>query len=100
MMTHYWPSLLAVTTLLAIVSSLARSVEPDPASSSLHRPLRDRLNGFFRWWAELAAPKVGMTAPDLQLQSLVPEGDVRHTTIRLGRFRDRRPIVLFFGSYT
>ena len=99
-MTHHWPSLLAVTTLLAIVSSLARSVEPDPAPSSSRRPLRDRLNGFFRWWAEIAAPKVGMMAPDLRLQTLAPEGDARHATSHLGRFRGQRPIVLFFGSYT
>ncbi len=99
-MAHHWLSLLAVTTLLVIVTGLTRSVEADSAQRSSRRPLRDRLNGFFRWWAEIAAPKVGMMAPDLRLQTLAPEGDARHATSRLGRFRDRRPIVLFFGSYT
>ena len=100
MMAHPWPSLLMVTTLLVIVASLARSVEADSARPSSRRPLRDRLNGFFRWWAELAAPKVGTVAPTLRLQQLAPEDDAGQATIDLGRFRDQQPIVLFFGSYT
>ena len=99
-MAHHWPSLLMVTVLLVIVASLARSVEADSARPSSRRPLRDRLNGLFRWWAELAAPQVGAVAPNLRLQPLDPEDDARQAKIDLGRFRDQRPIVLFFGSYT
>ena len=43
----------------------------------------------------MGAPKVGDVAPDFELQD--PEGE---TAVRLSDFRDKRPVVLVFGSYT
>ena len=44
---------------------------------------------------DVGAPKVGDVAPDFELQD--PEGE---TAVRLSDFRDKRPVVLVFGSYT
>ena len=44
---------------------------------------------------DLGAPKVGDVAPDFELQD--PSG---MTSVRLSDFRDQRPVVLVFGSYT
>lgn len=44
---------------------------------------------------DVDAPKVGDLAPDFELQD--PEGE---TSVRLSDFRDKRPVVLVFGSYT
>jgi hypothetical protein len=44
---------------------------------------------------DAAAPKVGDLAPDFELQD--PRGV---TAVRLSDFRDKRPVVLVFGSYT
>ncbi len=39
--------------------------------------------------------KVGTLAPDFELKVLDGEG-----TMKLSSFRDKRPVVLIFGSYT
>lgn len=44
---------------------------------------------------DVNAPKVGDLAPDFELQD--PEG---RAAVRLSDFRDKRPVVLVFGSYT
>ncbi len=44
---------------------------------------------------DVDAPKVGDLAPDFELQD--PGGE---TAVRLSDFRDQRPVVLVFGSYT
>ena len=40
-------------------------------------------------------PKVGETAPDFELTSYTGE-----KTVRLSDFREKKPVVLFFGSFT
>ena len=45
--------------------------------------------------SDAKAPKVGDLAPDFELQD--PSGA---TAVRLSDFRDKRPVVLVFGSYT
>jgi hypothetical protein len=44
---------------------------------------------------DVAAPKVGDLAPDFELYDLNGENPVR-----LSDFRDRKPVVLVFGSFT
>ena len=50
---------------------------------------------FRSWRREDKAPKVGDMAPTFKLKSLdgTEETDLEH-------FREKKPIVLFFGSYT
>lgn len=41
------------------------------------------------------APRVGQLAPDFRLKSLDGQSETR-----LSQFRGKKPVVLFFGSYT
>ena len=67
--------------------------------AGLGQPEEETRRGRRRAWAaaheEDKGPKPGEAAPSVKLQSLDDE-----TTVDLASFKDKRPVVLFFGSYT
>ena len=56
---------------------------------------RGRPRDGLRRMREDKGPKPGEAAPSVKLQALDGE-----TTVDLAGFKDKRPVVLFFGSYT
>ena len=77
-------SILAVFGLSAIAANAAQE---DPPENQRRRPGRPA--------AANKAPEAGQIAPTFKLNSLDGE-----QTVELANFKGKRPVILFFGSYT
>ena len=79
--------LLGLLISLLAIPAIAQEPQRDPPQRRSRRPARQQ--------ADDKAPRVGQMAPDFRLKSLDGKSETR-----LSQFRGKKPVVLFFGSYT